>query len=164
MSTPLAVLIGVGNPYRRDDGIGPAIVAAIEELHPPGVMLTVSDGEPTQLLDAWSGAALAVVVDAVRCDPSVPGRIHRSALGFGAPAASTHGLGVPDAVRLAEALNRAPQRLVVLAVEAADVGFGLGLSPAVAASWPDLIRAVHAELGLDPPAAAAQEDPPVNAR
>jgi hydrogenase maturation protease len=155
VNAPHAVLIGVGNPYRRDDGIGPAIVAAIEEFRPSGVTLTISDGEPSQLLDAWSGADLAVVVDAVRCDPPAPGQIHRTTLGSAAPgtaAASTHGLGIPDAVRLAEALDRAPRRLVVLAVEAADLSFGLGLSPAVAACWPELIRAVRIELGLAPAA------------
>lgn len=149
MTTPRAVLIGVGNPYRRDDGIGQAVVAAVGELHLPGIVLTVSDGEPSQLLDAWAGADLAVVVDAVLCDPPEPGRIHRTTLGSvtAGPAASTHGLGIPEAIRLAEALGRAPRRLVVFAVEAADLGFGLGLSPAVAASVPELTRAVHAELG-----------------
>jgi hydrogenase maturation protease len=149
VTVPRAVLIGVGNPYRRDDGIGPAVVAAAGKLHLPGIVLTVSDGEPSQLLDAWSGADLAVVVDAVLCDPPEPGRIHRTTLGSAAagPAASTHGLGIPEAIRLAEALGRAPRRLVVFAVEAADLGFGLGLSPAVAASVPELTRAVHAELG-----------------
>jgi hydrogenase maturation protease len=155
VSFPRAVLIGVGNSYRRDDGIGPAIVAAIAESQPPGVRLTVSAGEPSELLDAWSGVPLAVVVDAVLCDPPAPGQIHRSTVNQAAPgtaSASTHGLGIPDAVRLAEALDRTPHQLVVFAVEAADVGFGLGLSPAVAASLPELTRAVRAELGLAPPA------------
>ena len=127
VSAPRAAVIGIGNPYRRDDGIGPALVAALERLRPPGVSLTVADGEPSQLLDAWSGAPLAVVVDAVLCEVPAPGRIHRTALGpvvagavvagavvagavvAGAgsrAAASTHGLGIPDAIRLAAAATR----------------------------------------------------------
>ena len=164
VSAPRAAVIGIGNPYRRDDGIGPALVAALERLRPPGVSLTVADGEPSQLLDAWSGAPLAVVVDAVLCEVPAPGRIHRTALGpvvagavvAGAgsrAAASTHGLGIPDAIRLAEVLGQAPGRLVVMAVEAADIGFGLGLSPAVAACLPELTRAVLAELAADHQAA-----------
>ena len=43
-----AVLIGVGNEYRRDDGIGPALVAALEDRWLPGVRLLVSDGEPAE--------------------------------------------------------------------------------------------------------------------
>jgi hydrogenase maturation protease len=68
--------------------------------------------------------------------------------GLGRAAASTHGPGVPDAVRLAEVLGRCPGRLVVFAVEAADLGFGPGLSEAVAACLPRLTRAVRAEFGL----------------
>jgi len=170
VSAPRAAVIGIGNPYRRDDGIGPALVAALERLRPPGVSLTVADGEPSQLLDAWSGAPLAVVVDAVLCEVPAPGRIHRTALGpvvggpvVGGPvvagpgsraaAASTHGLGIPDAIRLAEVLGQAPGRLVIMAVEAADIGFGLGLSPAVAGCLPELTRAVLAELAADHQAA-----------
>ena len=147
------MLVGIGNPYRRDDGIGPALAAGIRGLCPPGVTVTVSDGEPSRLLDAWSGMPLAVVVDAVLRDAPVPGRIHRtvwgttSAAGMQHAAASTHGLGIPDAIRLAEALDRAPQRLVVFAVEAADIGLGAGLSAPVAACLPELTRAVLTELG-----------------
>ena len=60
------VVIGVGNEFRRDDGAGPAVVARLRDLAPPGVRLVITDGEPTRLIDAWAGAALAVVVDAVR--------------------------------------------------------------------------------------------------
>lgn len=147
-----AVLIGIGNAYRRDDGIGPALVAAISELDLPGVSLVVSDGQPSQLLDAWSGVQLAVLVDAVRREAPVPGRIHRSVvlpaqmLVPDAGSASSHRLGIPDAVRLGEALERLPRRLVAFAVEAADIGYGPGLSAAVAASLPDLTRAVLTEL------------------
>jgi hydrogenase maturation protease len=148
MTGPI-VVTGVGNEYRRDDGVGPALIAALAPVCPTGVTLGVADGEPTQLLDVWAGAGLAVVVDAVLCEPSTPGRIHRTTLGQLAPAgtsAGTHGLGIPDAIRLAEVLGRAPARLVVFAVEAADLGFGVGLSPAVAAALPGLAEAVLAEI------------------
>lgn len=148
MTAPHVAIIGVGNEYRRDDGVGPVLIERLEGRTPAGVSLTLSDGEPSQLLDAWSGADLAVVVDAVLCEPSTPGRIHRStvdALPIGSTA-STHALGIPEAIRLAEALGRAPRRLVVFAVEAADLGFGVGLSPAVADALDELCRAVLAEV------------------
>jgi hydrogenase maturation protease len=142
-------LIGVGNRYRRDDGVGPAVVAEIDKQQLPGVTCTVAGAEPTELIEAWRDADLAVLVDAVLCDPSTPGRIHRT-LGDAwhrPTAASTHGLGVPDALRLAAALRQEPGRLVIFAVQAADVGLGLGLSPAVQAALPALASAVLAELG-----------------
>jgi hydrogenase maturation protease len=152
---PRTVLIGVGNPYRRDDGVGPAFAASLRAHDLPGVSVLISDGEPSRLLDAWAGAGLAIVVDAVRCEPGIPGRISRRTL-HPAPAegpppvsqSSTHGLGVAEAVRLAQALDRLPERLVVFAVEAGDIGYGSQLSEAVAASLPDLTRAVLAELEI----------------
>jgi hydrogenase maturation protease len=67
------VVIGVGNEFRRDGGAGHAVVAKLRDLGPPGVELVTMDGEPTRLIEAWTGAALAVVVDAVRAEPPQPG-------------------------------------------------------------------------------------------
>jgi hydrogenase maturation protease len=63
------VVIGVGNEFRRDDGVGPAVVASLRDRVPPGVDLVLTDGEPTRLIEAWTGAVLAVVIDAVRAHP-----------------------------------------------------------------------------------------------
>ena len=71
------VVIGIGNPYRHDDGIGPAVADAIDGLHLPGVRVAMSDGEPIGLLAAWEDTSLAIVVDAIRHEPPCPGRIHR---------------------------------------------------------------------------------------
>src|ERR1051326_4861742 len=55
-----AVVIGVGNEFRRDDAAGPAVVALLNGQVPEGVTLTVSDGEPTRLIEAWAGYPLAI--------------------------------------------------------------------------------------------------------
>jgi hydrogenase maturation protease len=142
------LVIGVGNEYRADDGLGPAVIGFLHGRVPAEVTLSVTDGEPTELIDAWADRDLAVVVDAVVCDPARPGRIHREdTLPRGAAAASTHGLGIPDAVRLAQALGRLPRRMVVYAVEIAESGYGSYLSPAVAAAVADVASAVLGEIG-----------------
>ncbi|WP_054812657.1 hydrogenase maturation protease [Nocardia arizonensis] len=149
MTAPRAVVIGVGNEFRGDDGIGPVVAARLDELALPDVRVRTCDGEPTALLDMWSGAELAVVVDAVLCEPSTPGRIWRTTVdglhGL-AHAASSHALGVPEAVPLGRALGRLPGELVVVAVEAERVDLGVGLSEAVARSEPEAVAAVLAEL------------------
>jgi hydrogenase maturation protease len=144
-----AVVIGIGNPFRRDDGIGPEVATQIQGQRLPGVRVVISDGEPAGLLEAWEGADLAVVVDAIQQVPGSPGSIHRltaSQLETGCTAASSHGLGVPDAIRLGRALERLPRQVVILAVEGADTGPGTGLSDAVAAAVPQAVAAVMAEL------------------
>ncbi len=145
------VIIGVGNPMRRDDGVGPAVIA---ELHARSVDadLVTLDGEPTRLLDAWSGRDRAIVVDAVTSDSAV-GTIHRidvatDPIPAPPPAASSHGAGLAEAVELARALDALPGRLVVFGIEADNVSFGEGLSPAVEAAVDDLLRHIDQELAV----------------
>jgi hydrogenase maturation protease len=64
--------------------------------------------------------------------------------------ASSHGFGLDDAVRLALALDRMPGRLVVHAIEAADLSQGAGLTPIVAAAIGDVARAVLSEIERQP--------------
>jgi hypothetical protein len=47
---------------------------------------------------------------------------------------AAHGVDLGEAVELGRVLGRLPARLVLYAVEAADVGFGLGLTSEVASS------------------------------
>lgn len=117
-------VIGVGNPWRGDDGAGPAVARAAGG---------VSTADPARLLDLWEGARHAVVVDAC-VSGAAPGTIHRGDAGRPAQPASTHGIGVADAIALARSLGRLPPRLDVYAIEGADFGHGDRLTPAVAAA------------------------------
>ncbi|HEX5298832.1 MAG TPA: hydrogenase maturation protease [Streptosporangiaceae bacterium] len=162
------MVIGVGNEFRRDDGAGPAVIARLRDLAPPGVRLVVTDGEPARLVEAWTGAPLAVVVDAVRAEPPHPGKIHRFVLdqpragtGHGA---SSHGLGLDDAIALAAALDRMPGRLIVHAIEAADLTQGPGLSPPVAAVVALVARAVLEDLRSADPACSGRRCPAAGGR
>jgi hydrogenase maturation protease len=144
-------VIGIGNEFRRDDGAGPAVVARIRHWVPPGARLVVTDGEPARLIEAWAGAALAIVVDAVRAEPPQPGTIHRFVVDRPETAAgrtaSSHGLGLDDAIGLAMALDRMPRRLIVYAIEAADLAQGVGLTPAVASAVDAVAGAILADIG-----------------
>ncbi|MFJ8625095.1 hydrogenase maturation protease [Kitasatospora sp. NPDC093550] len=140
------VVLGVGNEYRHDDG---AAVAVLTRLAAEGLAvdrLALCDGEPTELMEQWEGADVAVVVDAVRTHPGEPGRIHRVTVDVDhLPAdltadeeasAGTHGLGLGQAVALAAVLGKLPRELLIIAVEGADFSIGEGLSPAVADAVP----------------------------
>lgn len=146
-------MTGVGNAWRRDDGVGPAVVSRLAGDPPPDVLLATCDGDPARLIEIWSQADLAVVVDSLVRAAPVPGRIHRIVLDGDLPTdpqPSTHGIGIPEAAELAAALGLAPERFVVLAVEVADVGHGQGLTDEVAASVAELERLVRAEITLQP--------------
>jgi hydrogenase maturation protease len=131
------VVIGIGNEYRHDDGVGPEVINRLAGRDLPDVSFAVADGEPTHLMDLWSEADVAVLVDAVRNDPANPGRIHELMVDVPTSTngtASSHGLGLGDAVDLAMALGRMPRRMVVFAIEGADFTPGVGLRPEVAAA------------------------------
>lgn len=96
--TTRATVTGVGNEFRHDDGVGPAVIAELQRHAPADVELIVTDGDPTRLLEAWDGVELAIVIDAVRCAPAEPGRVHRTSIdGYlgSARDGSNHGLGLP---------------------------------------------------------------------
>ncbi|MDH6144285.1 MULTISPECIES: hydrogenase maturation protease [Kitasatospora] len=161
--TARTVVIGVGNEYRHDDGVGWAVVNRLAERDgqrplPVGTVLRVCDGDPARLITLWEAADLAIVVDAAHAHPGHPGRVHRLELdGRQLPASSgstsSHGLGLGEAVELARALDRLPRRLVVYAVEGTDTSLGTGLSAPVAAAVEPLTDRIAAALRQPPPPA-----------
>ncbi|HZE32689.1 MAG TPA: hydrogenase maturation protease [Actinoallomurus sp.] len=126
------IVIGVGNELRCDDGAGLAVIDELRSRSLEGVILAVSDGEPSRLLDLWAGADLAVVVDALPSSASEPGSVRElDTLGGVEPGTSSHDLGLGVAARLGEALGRMPAALRIYLIEGSDFGFGTGLSPLV---------------------------------
>ena len=146
--TPTAVVIGIGNDFRRDDAVGLTVADQVAERNLPRVRVVTGIGEPAALLEAWSGATRAVVVDAAAGADSAPGRIRRwTARDLEATAAvSSHALGLTQTCALGQALARMPDELVIFTIEVADMNHGIGLTPAVAAAVPDLVDAIIAEL------------------
>jgi hydrogenase maturation protease len=131
------IVIGVGDPSRRDDGVGPAVVSLLRWRGLPGVTLAESDGDAADLLALWTGHDFAVVVDGVDTGRVGPGRLHRLSLHHPSLAGGGSGPGRPElglAVQLSRTLDRLPPRLLFFAVEVVDVAPGKGLSPVVAAA------------------------------
>lgn len=148
MSTPgRIVVVGLGNEYRRDDGFGPAVVRALRGRLPTAAGV-VAVADTVDLLTAWDGARLAIVVDLVLRTPAVPGRMRRLTVDGRAAAgpAGGHGVDVAAALALARVLGTAPERVVLYVVEGADVGAGVGLSPAVRRAVPVAAAAVASEV------------------
>ena len=152
----------MGSEYRRDDGAGPAVVdRVVQHVARRGAdrgaePLAVGPfGDPLDLLGPWDGASLAVVIDATRSGaPAGTVRVYdldadvAGAPGPTAPA-STHGLGVLGALRLARAVGTAPARVLAVGIEGVDFGQGVGLSPAVARAVPVAARRVLELIGWD---------------
>ncbi|MEV8099893.1 hydrogenase maturation protease [Kitasatospora sp. NPDC085879] len=148
--TGRVLVIGVGNPFRRDDGAGPAVVEALRARGERSAVLAVSDGDPGRLMELWSPADTVVVAEALRSPAGCPGRLHTVRAGraasLAAATASTHGLGLAETMALAAALDRLPNELIVHAVEGVDFTAGVGLTSPVRAALPGLVRLVTASM------------------
>jgi hydrogenase maturation protease len=92
---------------------------------------------------------LVVVIDAIRTG-APPGTMHRlDALDrtlVAPPSASTHGAGVACAVALGRALDRLPERLIVLGIEPAQTDHGDRLSEPIVASFDRLVARAAEEV------------------
>jgi len=132
---PSIVVIGVGNEYRGDDGAGVAVARRLRAQFATGVTILEESGEGAALIQAWQGAAWAMLVDAV-CSGAPPGTIHRlDARAAPVPTGffhySTHAFSVAEAVELARSLDQLPPYLIVYGIEGENFAAGVGLSTAV---------------------------------
>jgi len=135
-------VLGLGSPH-GDDRAGWCLVEML-----PATTDAVALGSPSQLLDHLEGHDKVILVDACQSGRP-PGAIMR----FDWPAAtlptsgpSSHGLGVEEALALAECLGRLPPAVVFYAIEAGCCEPNQGLSPAVSAALPELCDRIQEEI------------------
>ncbi|WP_026372264.1 hydrogenase maturation protease [Thioalkalivibrio thiocyanoxidans] len=128
------LVIGIGNPWRGDDGIGHAVVDALAGA--PGLATAKSHGEPAELMELWQGHDPVILVDAI-VTGAAPGTLHRLDAREPLPRAarySSHGIGLAEAVELARSLGELPRTLIVHGIEPACLEDGAGLSPDISAA------------------------------
>ena len=123
------LIIGCGNRQRSDDGAGIVVAERLREL---GIKADTCAGQPADLIEAWTGADDVIVVDVVVTGAPV-GTVQtwdaRQVLISRKAPASTHGLGVAEAIELARVLGRLPARLQVYVIEGQRFEHGAKISP-----------------------------------
>ncbi len=143
------VVIGLGNRFRRDDAVGVTAAAALEELALPGVEVAADIVDPLTLLDLWSGARLAIIIDAAIATDTTAGRVRCCGLDELVSAAdrlSSHSVDIGRAYALGQELGRAPKELRICIVEVADTGHGLGMTPDVERAVPQVVALAAGEI------------------
>jgi len=139
----LVLVVGIGSPDRGDDAWGPRVAQAVAELGLTGVQVMLHE-DPTDLVQAWDTADLAVVVDAVDAGLDPGGLVVREmgADADGLPSATfarvavggTHAFGLAAAIELSRALGRLPRRVVLVGTQVASVAHGMPMAPEVSAA------------------------------
>ncbi len=147
MSTDRIVVIGFGNDFRRDDGVGLAALRELRNLdrHREGVDLIEGGIRGTDLIDLLARYERAVVLDAMVGGTGSVGEIIEAPLEKARfllrPLVSLHNLDLATAFELARslAIDLPPVDLVLMRVR--DVRPGEGLTAEAAKALRRMVRA-----------------------
>jgi hydrogenase maturation protease len=139
----------MGNAWQGDDAAGLAVARRLRDRLGDGFEVRELEGEPVSIVEALDGADEVVLVDAVSAG-GAPGTVHRidasdEPIPATLHAASTHTLGVGEAIELARSLGRLPPKVVLYGIEAGRLAAGDELTPAVARAVDEVVERVVAE-------------------
>jgi hydrogenase maturation protease len=147
------VVIGLGNPYMRDDGIGIQAAQNLRTHHLGNlVFIYETQGIDLSLLSHFKGARKIIVLDALRSGQS-PGTVTRHVVvpeeKRTSRLPSLHALELYDLLDLASDGELLPCPVIIIGVEPEDCGPGEGLTRTLADALPLLVKATVRELELE---------------
>ena len=143
------VLAGIGNEFRSDDAAGIYTVQQIEKKSRGAAECRYFQEDILSLLPMLETGNTVIIVDAVMSG-SLPGTLHRFDLSREIPDSpgirfSGHSFSPLDAVRLAMAYIKIPEKLILFGIEGINFGHGTAMSPEVKKAADGLAGAIHAE-------------------
>jgi len=149
------LLLGLGNPILRDDGVGIAIALAIRERLAPEDAVDVVDASVggLGLLDLVTGYDRLIVIDSIRTGQGRPGDLYRlelSDLERTIHSSSAHDTNFATALEFGRQCNiPVPEEIAIYAVEIREnTSFGEKLTPEVERAIPGIISTVMSEQRL----------------
>lgn len=146
------IIIGLGNEYISDDGVGIHTIRELKNnIHLNDYKIEELSIGGIELLDHISGYERAIIVDAfiTRAHPS--GTIYRyvqTADEGGMKLKSSHQIDLPQVLGLARALNIAiPNEIIIYGVEAGDITtFKCKCTPEVEVAIPKLVKLIQNDI------------------
>jgi len=145
------LILGLGNPLLGDEGIGVRVGEELSGLElPAGVEVVEGGTAGLGLIGLMEGYQRVIIVDAADMGRP-PGHVVRftpSEVQFKTAEAplSLHQIGLGEALVVAEALEMAPDELVIIGIQPGWIETGVGLSPEVEGAIPQVVRMVLDEL------------------
>lgn len=146
------IVLGLGNPLLRDDGIGLLVTAALKaRLDGRAVTVAEPGAAGLNLLDLLEGYKKAIIIDAIQTEGGRAGQVHRlqpDDLRSTLHASSTHDVNFATALELGRRLGLdLPREIVIFGIEVADVTtFGEECTPDVKAAVPICVETVLREV------------------
>ncbi|NQV15651.1 hydrogenase maturation protease [bacterium] len=128
-------VIGIGNRLRGDDAIGPMVIDALRERHDTELKLVDAGNDALGILEYFDNQGSIMIVDACRMNKA-PGTVlefnaSKAAMVLDMDPLSLHGLGLAEALQMAESLQMLPSELKIIGIEPDSIQFSGNLSPPV---------------------------------
>lgn len=169
-------IVGIGNEFRRDDGVGPYVAGLVQKVSSnrniPEICFHQAGDNLVDLLEIFSPDETVILIDAVisegavlKKDKEMPvglsgksasrndstGEVHCYDLLNNLPAAeelrfTTHAVGPLQVARLARELGASPAKMVLYTIEGKEFGFGQEFSPAVKEAAHDVAQRIVKEI------------------
>ena len=148
LATGKTVILGLGNHYLRDDGVG---IRVAEELKlcnlGEGILVRAHQTFDLWLLSEFSGASKLIIVDAVKSG-SAPGTVTEYEVaprpGPLSSLPGLHSLELHDLVEFASRMGLLSCPITIIGIEPKACEVGEGLSPEVERAIPEVVALVVA--------------------
>ena len=147
------IVLGLGNPILRDDGVGNRVALELEDKLAQRKDVTVVETSMSglSLMDLLAGYDRAIIIDAIQTAEGKAGQIYQltpDAFNNTRHASSPHDVNFATALELGKRLGMAmPGQILIYAIEVADVNtFSEQCTPAVSRAIPACINMIIKEL------------------
>ncbi len=147
------LLIGIGNEYRNDDGVGLLIAREICKKNLTSVTVKEVSGEGAELIEAWQGFNNVIIVDAVSSGAKLGMIFKIDAINEIVQTKffhySSHAFSVAEAIKLAKEMKMLPPRLLLYGIEGSNFKAGLEISHTVQESAKQIIEQILNEIEIN---------------
>lgn len=142
------VVIGIGNIFRSDDGVGPYIIDKLKEANiSKNVELKNLESATIDILNVIEGAFTVIVIDSIECSTKI-GKIHEfqlEDLPDHTNSFNLHNIGLKTLFLIAKKIERYPKNLRFYGIEIKDVSYNNQLSAEVKKSAKKLVKKLQEE-------------------
>lgn len=140
-------IIGIGHPFRGDDGFGPAVIDALTAQSLTNVNLVKNTGDIAQLMPLFETFDEIILVDVLSTGEHEPGTLfcfdgQSEQIQMERMRTSTHAFSISQMLQLSQTLGCYPNRCTIVGVEGFDFNNKNSLSEQVKAKIPQACKKV----------------------
>ncbi len=145
------LIVGIGNKYRGDDGVGPWVAQKLKECElPEHVKIVEQCCDGAELIELWKNTDTVIVIDAVQTQ-SPAGTLHRiEAHHEEVPGDffhySTHAFSLAEAIELSKVLGELPANLIIYGIAGENFAMGAEIHGTVKQTAHALVAQLVAEI------------------